>query len=90
MKRHEKMTKEEIIAFTLNKQCSKCEAYEYCSSTHGNCEENMQKWLNVEIKTKPRWATIKSNDDVDKLLDEFLHTTYEVEFTEWLKEEVEV
>lgn len=46
-------------------------------------------WLKEEVKIKPRWATIKSNDDIDKLWDKFLHTTYEVEFTEWLKEEVE-
>lgn len=39
---------------------------------------------------KPRWATIKSNEDLDKLLDEFIHTKgVEVHFSDWLKEEVE-
>lgn len=91
MKRYEKMTKEELIEFLVNRQCGKCKADEYCDLRSDYCEAVMQNWLNEEVETKPRWATIKSNEDCDRLSDEYVVDIFNHPLPfEWLKEEVEV
>ena len=56
-----------------------------------NSAERVADYLLAEIEAKPRWETIKSNEDLDSLFNEFVSTTtmpYSA-FVSWLKEEVE-
>lgn len=92
MKRYEKMSKEEIIEVLLNRECNKCKADKYCDAIYGSCQLTMKEWLNEEIEIKPRWATIKSNEEWEDIYVEWLKKpSIDVKnFIDWLKEEVEV
>ena len=72
MKRYEKMSKEEIVDLFVN-GCSKCGAKEDCIAENCeiNCRAMKKEWLNKDIETKPRWATIKSNEHLEDIQTEF-------------------
>ena len=88
MKRYEKMSKEEIINFMGQEvTCRDCKASSFCIGRKV-CQVCFKEYLNQEIETKPRWATIKSNEDLDCMYEEW--KTYPFNsFSYWLKEEVE-
>ena len=84
------------------KNCKKCPNYigdngeSYCKLNLNVCIEQTVD-LKIEKITKPRWHTINSNADIDKLVEDFCNqfssgvlTKYPLAiFKEWLKEEVE-
>lgn len=73
MKRYERMTKEEIIeAFKETDWCDNCR-FTNKSSRNVNCCDVMANYLNEEIKMKivPRWQTIKSDEDLEKMREDF-------------------
>lgn len=79
MKRYERMTKEEIIEKykACCGYCRECPLYEIktaeCKYSGCDCTEAMADYLNEEIKLKTvsRWQTIKSDEDLWKMRQDF-------------------
>lgn len=77
MKRYEKMSKEEInnaYCSCATSQCSNCVANKYCNDTLGRltCVERIYDWLQKETKKVPRYEFIKTQEDLDRLRNEFV------------------
>lgn len=68
MKRYERMTKEEIVEFAGNchtRGCEGCPALDV-DGLFGTC---MKKYLEQEIQMVPRYSTIKSDEDMEKVVE---------------------
>lgn len=75
MKRYERLSKVEILkAYNSTLICSECILNSRCEEDKGSCSyhvpcnEKMRKYLNEELVPIPRWKTIKTNDDLIKMV----------------------
>lgn len=73
MKRYERMSKEDIMSvYKTTDHCCGCKLQDssYCKNRTTGCCEIMTDYLNEEIKVVPRWQTIKSDEDCQRIWEE--------------------
>ena len=69
MKRYEKMSKEEILNFVkgcLSRSCRECPAQAHFNEPYCSVE-----YLMDEIQMIPRWKTVKTQEDLNRIFEEF-------------------
>lgn len=78
MKRKDKYTAEQITKMFLPMieeiDCNCCYLYDFCSvdwKQCKSCEEQIDKWLNEEIETKPLIATINTVEQLQSVASDF-------------------
>ena len=70
MKRYEKLTKEEIIALTLERDCTKCQTAEQCDvMSEMSCAEVLHEYLMAECP--PRLENVNNKADLEKAVEGF-------------------